>query len=138
MLNNIMLIVDAGLALLIGVALILIVRQLGALQKNLRAATFVATQAHARDFDHLLVQDENVRSLMRYSRWEAATNVVLHDMEARYQLWREGISDNATWQADLAYINKYANADFVRTALQEDAREFHPDFITYLAGKSSK
>lgn len=137
MLSNIMLIVDAILTLFIGVALVLVVQQLGALRQSVRGATVVATQTHARAFAHLLVQDENVRSLMRYSRWDAATNVVLHEMEARYQLWREGISDEATWQADLAYINKYAATDFVKAALQDSAHEFRPDFITYLAGKAS-
>ncbi len=136
MLSNIMLIVNAVITLFIGVALVLVVRQLSALQKSLRAATMVATQGHTRTFDHLIMQDESVRGLMRYSRWEAATNTVLHEMEARYQLWRAGVSDEATWQADLAYINKYANADFVRVALQDSAHEFRPDFITYLAGKT--
>jgi hypothetical protein len=136
--SDIMLLVNAGLTLFIGVALVLIVRQLSALQKGIRAATLVATQAHSRTFDQLLVQDENLRGLMRYSRWQAATNMVLHEMEARYQLWREGVSDDATWQADLAYINKYADADFVKNALQDTAHEFRPDFISYLAGKMSK
>ena len=135
MLSDTMLIVNALITLFIGVALVLVVRQLGTLQKSIRAANMVASQSHIRTFDQLVVQDANVRNVMNYSHWQAVTNMVLHEMEAKYLLWKAGISDDATWQADQAYIKKYASADFVRAALLNSAHEYRPDFITFLAGK---
>ena len=138
MLNDTMLIVNAVIAILIGVALVLVVRQLGLLQKSVRESNLVASQTLARTFDQLVLQDNDVRSLLKYSRWQAVSHMVLHDMEAKYILWKEGISDQATWQADQAYINNYAKADFVRVALQDAAHEFRPDFIAFLNKKGSK
>jgi hypothetical protein len=138
MLSDTMLIINALITLFIGAALVLVVRQLGALQKSLRATTLVSAQSQARTFDQFLVQNDQLRSIMRYSRWDAASHLALHEMESRYLLWKAGISDAATWQADQAAIKKYADSDFVRTVLQHAAQEFRPDFIAFLAGKSSK
>ena len=135
MLSDTMLVVNAIITLFIGVALVLVVRQLGALQKSVRTANLMAAQSQIRTFDQLVVQDADVRNVINYSHWQAVTNMMLHEMEAKYVLWKEGISDAATWQADQAYIKKYANADFVRTALQESGQAFRPDFLTFLAGK---
>lgn len=137
MLSATMLIVNALITLFIGVVLVLVVRQLGALQKSLRASTLVATQSQACTFAQFLVQNDQMRSIMRYSRWDAASHLVLREMEARYLLWKAGISDAATWQADQAAIKKYADSDFVRTALHDSAQEYRPDFIAFLAGKSN-
>ncbi len=137
MTNDTLLLINAIITLFIGVVLLLIVRHLSLLRTTVEKSQLVTSQAQGSAFDQLLMHEPAVRDLLHYSQWEALSLVVLHDMEARYLRWKAGISDGATWQADQAFIKKYARTDFVRAMLQSSAQEFRPDFITFLAGKSS-
>jgi hypothetical protein len=134
--NTALLIITAILTLLIGVTLILVVLSLGRLRTSMDKSRIVASQAQAHAFDHLVLQDQEMRDLLHYSHYEALALVVVHDMEARFLRWKAGISDAATWQADQAFIRNYAQMDFVRVILQNPANGFRQDFVTYLGRKS--
>lgn len=128
-------------AVAVAVTLIYVIRQTTASRKSIQELEretslnlLTNMRVETSEVNRLMLRDEQLAEMYGHNKTDVFAFVILHDLELKFLLHKEGITDDDIWRGDREVMADAMKREFVQSVWQRYKRQFHPDFILLIDG----